>query len=129
MTAGKRQFKTTQILTMSTFKRILTYFAWAIISLLSVFVYMRIILGAKPEESESFFKIIFRLFYEYAFIYIGLIIGSVVAFLFILIDVFYLNKRLKNNMKATVFRFFIVILITILVGIIHYVLEKVINVI
>lgn len=114
---------------MSTFKRILTYFAWTIIALLSAFVYMRIILGAKPEESESFFRIIFRIFYEYAFFHIGLIIGSVIAFLFILTDIFYLNKRLKSNMKATVLRFLIIIFITILVGIIHYVLEKVIDVI
>lgn len=113
---------------MSTFKRILVYFIWSLIAFLSAFIYMRVILGAKPESS-SVFMAMFGWLYEYAFIYIGLIIGSIITFLFILTDAFYLNKRLKNSLKSTIIRFFIIIFIAVIVGLVHYILEKVIDVI
>jgi hypothetical protein len=107
---------------MSTFKRILVYFIWSLIAFLSAFVYVRIILGPKPESSSTF-MVMFGWLYEYAFIYIGLIIGSIIALLFILIDLFYLKNKFKIGISSLFIRFFIIIFITVFVGSIHYILE------
>jgi hypothetical protein len=113
---------------MNILKRILNYFIWTIIALLLAFVYMYIILGSKPESS-SILMAMFGWLYEYAFIIIGLIIGSIIAFLFVLADVFYLDKRLKNNVKSTLIRLLIIILFAIIICITHHIIEKVVDVI
>jgi len=78
-----------------------------------------------PNPLPSFFDWT----YELIFVYVGLTIGSILALLFILTDVFYLNKKLQNNAHPTIIRFLTLIFIFILVAITHYVLEKVIDVI
>ncbi|WP_264558089.1 hypothetical protein [Flavobacterium sp. N2270] len=113
---------------MSILKRFLFYFTWALVAFLAAFIYMRIILGPKPE-STSVLMTMFSLFYDYAFLHIGLIIGSIITLLFILIDVLYLKGKLKFGMKSLFIRFFILIFITVIVAFIHYLLEKVIDVI
>jgi len=114
---------------MRVLKRILNYFIWTLIAFISAFGYTRIILGPKPEEDTGFLTFIFSLIYKFGFVRIGLIIGSIIALLFILIDVFYLNKRLNNSARSTIIRFLIVIGITMMIAAIHYILEKVIDVI
>lgn len=89
---------------------------------------MRIILGAKPESTEGF-MIVFDLIYQHAFLYIGLVVGSIIALLFILIDIFYLQNRLDNTARSTIIRLLTLIGIAMLVGITHYVLEKVVDII
>lgn len=113
---------------MNILKQTLSYLIWTLVSFIVALVYMRIILGPQPEAS-NLLMLIFHLSYEYAFIHIGAIIGFIIAFLFILLDKFYLIKKLKNNGKGTLIRFFVILLISSLVGIIHYILEKVIDVI
>ena len=113
---------------MSILKRFLFYFTWALVAFLAAFLYMRFILGPKPE-STSVLMTMFSLFYDYAFLHIGLIIGSIVFLLFFLLDIFYLSKRLKNNVMSLVLRLFIILISTIFVGLIHYMLEKVIDVV
>ena len=113
---------------MSVFKRILVYFIWPLIAFLSAFVYVRIILGAKPVSS-SFLMQMFGWFYEFAFIRLGLIIGSIVSLLFITIDIFYLKRKLTIGIKSTIIKLFVLTFIILIVEIIHYVLEKVIDVI
>jgi hypothetical protein len=113
---------------MSILKRFLFYFTWSFVSFLAAFLYMRFILGPKPE-STSTFMVMFSLFYDYAFLHIGLIIGSIVFLSFFLLDIFYLSKQLKNNVMSVVLRLFIILISTVFVGLIHYMLEKVIDVI
>lgn len=113
---------------MNILKRILTYLIWTIIAFLFAFGYVLIILGSKPEFT-GILQVIFDAFYIYAFIYIVPIIGSLIALSFILIDIFYLKKRLKSKKYPIIIRLFIITGITILIGIIHYILEKVIDVI
>lgn len=113
---------------MSTFKRILVYFIWSLIAFLSAFVYVRIILGPKPESSSTF-MVMFSWLYEYTFIYIGLIIGSIITLFLILIDVFYLKNKFKIGVSSIFIRFFIIIFLTVIVVSIHYILEKVIDII
>lgn len=89
---------------------------------------MRIVLGANniPKEELGYLA---HMFYNWGLFHVGLIIGLVITLLFILLDVFYLKKKLKNKGKSTVVQFGLLLIIAITVGIIHYVLEKVIDVI
>ena len=105
---------------MNTLKQILSYFIWTLIALLAGFVYTRIILGPMPESPTGFFDVIFYIIYMVAFHQVGLIIGSIVALLYIITDIFYLGKKLKNNSKKIIIRFLIILLITLLVGTTHY---------
>ena len=113
---------------MNILKQILAYLVWVLLALLSGIGYMRILLGFAKESSTGFF-LLFDLMYDFALVHIGLRIGSVIALLFILSDIFYLKKKLKNNMKSTIIRFIFLLLITITVGATHYILEKIVDVI
>jgi hypothetical protein len=91
---------------------------------------MRLLLGEIPNE-DSYIGLGFflNLFYKYVFVFVGLIIGTIIALIFILFDYFILRKRLSNNWNSFLIRISILLLMTILVGIVHYILEKVIDVI
>jgi len=70
-----------------------------------------------------------HLFYDIGMIQVGLWVGSAIAICFVLLDVFYLRKKLKNNPKKTIIRLAALLIITVLVALVHYILEKVIDVI
>lgn len=109
-------------------KQILHYLIWTIISFLGAFGYTRIILGPKPEPSTGVMKY-FDGIYLLVMYHVGIVIGCIIAILFILIDVFYLRKKLKNNPKSVAIRFLVIVIITFVLGTTHYVCEKVIDII
>ncbi|WP_040281614.1 hypothetical protein [Psychroserpens damuponensis] len=113
---------------MNVIKRIFNYGIWTLIALLLTIGYMRIILGPPPEPSNNFMRM-FDWVYSYVFIHVGLIIGSIVTFLFILIDIVFLNRKLEHKANKNLIRLLIMISISIITGGIHYLLEKVIDVI
>ena len=113
---------------MKVLKLVSSYFIWVIISLISALGYMRIILGPKPEPSTGIMKM-FDWVYGFVMMRVGFIIGMIILFIFILIDNFYFKKSFKNNKKLFSIRFLTIIVITVIVGTIHYWLEKVIDVI
>lgn len=91
---------------------------------------MRLVLGEIPdEESYNGFGFFLNLFYSYGIIYIGLIIGTIIAFLFIITDVFILKKKLDSTFKSLIIRVVILFGIAFFVGIIHYLFEKVLDII
>lgn len=91
---------------------------------------MRLVLGEVPkEESYNGFGFFLNLFYHYGLVYVGLITGVIIALLFIITDVFILKKKLVGNSKPTQIRILTLLLIAFIVFIIHYFLEKVIDVI
>ena len=96
--------------------------------MLFAFIYMRIILGPKPKPSTDFLKM-FDWVYNLVFIRIGLILGSIIALLFFILNSFYLKKRLKQNSKASIIRCFYILIIAIIVTTLHYVCEKIIDII
>ncbi len=108
--------------------KIWTYLIWVLLAFLIAFVYMRIILGTSPEPSSDFMRVL-DFIYEYAFLHVGAIIGAIISVLFILIDVFYLNKKLRNASHPVLIRFSMLLSISVVIGVIHYILEKVIDVI
>jgi len=113
---------------MKVLKRILNYTITTLISFLCAFAYMRIILGSKSKNTDWMAKL-FNTIYDLAFVYVSLTLGSIIALLYILSDLFYFNTKLKSNTKATGIRLLIIIVIAIFVTTTHYILEKVIDVI
>ncbi len=111
---------------MSILKQLLHYFIWILVSFLFAVGYTRIILGPKP--STDFIKP-FDWLYILVLQHLGLVIGSMIAVIFILIDVFYLKEKLKNNSNAIPNRFLVILIITFILGITHYVCEKIIDII
>ncbi len=103
------------------FKKIITYLVWTCIALFIGIVYMFIILGPKTESTGIMH--IFDIIYDLALIHIGFIIGGIIAFIFILMDIFYLKA------KSILLKVITLFIITFIVALIHYVLEKVIDII
>lgn len=113
---------------MQILKHILTYLFWTVLSLLLGIGYMRLVLGANTVSEEGLGYLL-HLFFTVGMIQVGLWVGGAIALCFVLLDVLYLRKKLKNNGKKTVIRLVILLIITVLVAIVHYLLEKVIDVI
>ena len=91
---------------------------------------MRLVLGEIPkEESYNGFGFFLNLFYSYGIIYVGSILGTIIAFFFILTDYFFLRKKWSYDSNFLLIRFSVLLFIAIVVGILHYFLEKVIDVI
>lgn len=109
-------------------KRILNYLGWTLIGILLGIFYMRIVLGpvSKSETSEFTFL---NSIHDFVLLYVGAIIGSIIALLFILLDIFFLKKRLQNNSNPFLIRLVILIALAIIVGTFHYFLENIANVI
>lgn len=107
---------------------ILAYLFWTVLSLFMGIVYMRLVLGPN-EVSEDGLWYLLHLFYKVGMIQVGLWVGAAIALCFILLDVFYLRYKLKNNPKKTRIRLIMLLAITVVIAIVHYVLEKVIDII
>ena len=113
---------------MKTLKQILKYSIWVLVAILLGVIYMKILLGPYNITNKGI-GFIAHVFYCWGMFYIGLIVGLVIAFIFILFDIFYLNKKLQNKKRASLIRFYAIFIISIVVGITHYILEKVIDII
>lgn len=111
---------------MSLLKKFLSYLIWTVLALLIGITYMRFVLGTNTVSKEGM-GYVFHMFYNWGLLHVGAIIGLSIAFLFILFDIFYLKKKLKKH--KTAIRFMVILVITLIVAIIHYVLEKIINII
>lgn len=96
--------------------------------MVSVYLYMLIIFGPEQEPSKGFLKT-FNSIYDAVMFYVVLRVAAIISVLFILLDIFYLKEKLKNNSKKNIIRFLIIIMLTAVIGITHYILEKVIDVI
>ena len=90
---------------------------------------MRLLLGSPSEINYKGFDVLFGIFYHYGLVYVGTIVGSCIAVFFFITDYFLLRKKLSTNFNSTLIRISILLLITIFIGIIHYFLEKVVDVI
>ncbi|MEO9894682.1 hypothetical protein [Aurantibacter sp.] len=113
---------------MKILKQILVYLIWIVVAILLGICHMYFVLGPK-ETGNGFLQVIGTIIYNYALVHVGLYIGAIIALVFILLDVFYLKKKLSQHKIATITRFAILVLIAVVIGVTHYVLEKVIDVI
>lgn len=83
---------------MKILKQILTYLIWLAIALLLGICHMYIVLGPQ-ETGTDFLQVMGTIIYNYALVYVGLCVGAGIALVFILTDVFYLKKKLKQHKK------------------------------
>jgi len=113
---------------MKIFKQLRYYLFWIIICLLGGLAHMRIVLGPPPKPSKGIMKM-FDWIYGVSLVHVGLVVGGIIALLFIVLDIYYLKKKLKDNPKKMGIRFLVVLALTAVVGITHYILEKVVDVI
>lgn len=109
-------------------KLIFNYLFWTILSLLLGIAYMRLLLGANTVSEEGLGYLL-HLFFTIGMFQVGLYVGGAIALCFILLDVFYFRKKLKNNPKKQIIRLAILLAITVFVALVHYILEKVVDVI
>lgn len=115
---------------MKQLKTIFNYLLWIALALLLGLLYIRLLLGTPPNEKEyNGWGYVFKLIYTFGLLRVGLIIGTVVAVLFIVMDVFYLKKRLNPYKNTFRLRLLVLFSITLVVAVIHYILEKVIDII
>lgn len=89
---------------------------------------MRIILGKEPEPATGVLSM-FNWLHEYVLFYVGAIIGSIIAFIYVVVDLSYLKSKLKFQPYKFLKRIGVILLISVIVGVTHYMLEKVIDVI
>lgn len=113
---------------MKILKRILSYVPWILISILAAFGYLMVLIGP-VSQSENEMLLALQNMFLLMFIQLCLVAGGVIAFIFILIDVFYLNKKISTHRHKTPIKFGIILLIATVVGTVHLILEKVIDVI
>ncbi len=107
---------------------VFAYLPWVIVSLLSGIAYIRLLLGPNPVPEKGILAI-FHMFLKIGMLRVGLTLGAVLALAFILADVFYLKQKLGHGLQATAIRVLCLIGIGIFVAVVHYILEKVIDVI
>ena len=113
-------------------KRIFEYVLWTIAALLLGMGYMCLIftltLGQIPEETSLISFIISKL-YVFGVIYVGAIIGAILAALFILLDVFYLKRKWQQSKHFFLKRVISMLFLLVGVAALHYLLEKIVDVI
>ena len=113
---------------MRTLRHILAYLFWIVLSLCLGIGYMRIVLGPNDVSEDGIWYLL-HLFFEVGLIQVGLWVGFAIATCFILLDVFYLRKKLTNTVHKSSIRFAVLLAITVVIATAHYLLEKVIDVI
>lgn len=115
---------------MRAIKQSAYYFTWVLLSLVFGMLYMRIVLGKFPNDEDYHgFGFFLNLFYHFGLIYVGLIIGCIIALFFILTDVFIIKRKLGVSIQSMFIRLGILVSIAFLVGLIHFLLEKVFDII
>lgn len=107
-------------------KRIWEYFPWAWVTILLSTGYMYLILGPAPEPT-NLIDFIWSKIHLFALIRVGSVVGGVIFLFFILVDISLIKKR--SLKYKTPYRILSILIITVLVGIIHYLLEKTLDLI
>ncbi|KIA97020.1 hypothetical protein OA93_15605 [Flavobacterium sp. KMS] len=100
---------------------IIKYIICFLLSIFSGMVWMRIELG-EPIEATSFFSM-FNALYGYIIIWIGGFIGLVSFIPFVLIDLYYIKRKIETKLNQNIARILAIIILSGIITLIHYVLE------
>lgn len=109
-------------------KQITKYILWSILSIFIAISYLTFIIKPYELSTEGIDFLLF-VFYGHGIFFVGSIIGLVIAFLFVLLDVFYLRKKLVNKKNSMLIRFSVLLVISVFIVVLHYLLEKAIDLI
>lgn len=111
-----------------TLKQAIGYGFWTLLSFIIAFVYMGLITGLFAGSSSGL-KVVLDRFYFFGMLPVVLIIGAIIALLYILTDVFYIKTTLAPLPNKIAIRLSFLLFITLVVFFCHYNLEKVIDII
>ena len=89
---------------------------------------MRIVLGPSPDDVTGFFSF-FNGLHDFVILFVGAIVGSVIAVIYIILDLAYLKKKFENHPQRFGIHLGIVMVLAVTVCVTHYLLEEVIDVI
>ncbi len=109
-------------------KRVLEYVLWALAAQLLGIGYMYLVLGSVPDDT-TLISFIFSKIYFIGLVQVGGTIGAILAVIFILFDLFYLKRKWPPSKSLFGIRFLSMLVILLVIGIIHYLLEKTFDVI
>lgn len=110
---------------MKAITAITKYLIWLLLSVFSGMGWMRIEL-VKPIEATGFFAILNGLD-KSIMIWIGGFIGLISFIPFVLIDLFYIQRKIGTKLNKNITRILSVFILTAIVTLIHYVLEFILN--
>ncbi|GLQ07014.1 hypothetical protein [Sneathiella chinensis] len=108
-------------------KVILEYGLWTMGALLLGIGYMYLVLGSAPEVTNTLSFFISKIYFIGLF-HVGGIIGSILAITFILFDALYLKRKSQPSKPRFTIRAISMLLILVILGASHYLLEKVFDV-
>lgn len=109
-------------------KILLGYAFWLIGALALGICYMYLVLGAAPEP-DSFIGIVGSQIYFFVLTRIGVIIGGIVFLLFLALDITLFTSKIKSFQQLMAVRIFALLVLTTIVGLIHYLMEKTLDLI
>lgn len=101
------------------------YLIWFFLSIFSGMGWMRIELG-KPISATGFFAI-FNGLDVLIMICIGGVIGLISFIPFVLIDLWYIRRKIETKLNQNIIRILSIIILSGIITFIHYVLEFILN--
>ncbi len=107
---------------------VLGYALWTMAALLLGIGYMYLVLGPLPEAT-NLWNFFFGKLYVFGLLRMGLIIGSIVTILFIMLDVFLIDKKKISGTNKVWARMLALCIVLAVVATVHYLLEKTIDII
>lgn len=112
---------------MKHLRLIFNYTSWIVLALSIALVYMYLVL--KPNQSiDNDFGFVQEVYLTYGVVLIGVPLGSLIAFFFVLIDSRKIKDKEHTVITRLIKRIFLMMVIALIVFLLHYVAEKVIDV-
>lgn len=109
-------------------KTIWEYALWTMAALLLGMGYMYLVLGPPPEPTNTWNFFLGKI-YLFGLVRIGLVVGGIVAVLFIIFDAFFIKRKWALSKNKLGIRIIALLILLVLVAMLHYLLEKTINLI
>lgn len=110
---------------MKVITTIIKYLIWFLLSIFSGMGWMRIELG-RPIEATGFWAVLNGLD-KSIIIWIGGFIGLISFIPFVLIDLFYIQRKIGTKLNQNITKILSVFILTGIATLIHYVLEFILN--
>ena len=104
------------------------YALWLVIAFLLALSYIYLLLGPVPKITGVWDFVFYKLYF-FGLLRLGLIIGCLVSGIFIMTNVYFLGSKELSSRRKIVLRMLLLLVILMLVAGLHYLLEKVFNLI
>jgi hypothetical protein len=109
-------------------KILLEYAFWLIVALALGICYMYLVLGTAPEPDGLIGFVVSQIHF-FVLTRVGVIIGGIVFLLFLTLDITLFKSKIKSFQQLIAVRIFALLVLTKIVGLIHYLMEKTLDLI